>query len=112
MSLVIARSSGLASRSVGGGFVEVVKRRSVGRLERLYTVQLHQARLRLVARAGRQRGALDVQQRLLAVQAAGVAGQRAVLADDAVARHDDGDRIASYRRAHRARGLRASELAR
>ena len=55
------------------------------------------------------------QQRALAVEAAGVAGQRAAAADDPMARHDDRQRIAagrSTRRAHRRRtSAPARELA-
>ena len=62
----------------------------------------------------RLRGALGLepQQRRLALEAAGVAGQRAVAADDAVARHDDRDRVAADRGADGAARRRPAELAR
>ena len=51
---------------------------------------------------------LETEQRGLAVEAAGVAGQGAVAADDAVAGHDDRDRVAADGGADRApRGRRA-----
>ena len=49
------------------------------------------------------------QQRLLAMQAAGVAGERAVMAEHAVAGDDDAHRIAAYRRTHGAHGLRRTD---
>src|SRR5204863_592062 len=55
---------------------------------------------------------LDAQQRGLAVEAAGIAGQRARAADDAMAGHDDRDRISAHRRADGATRRRQAELAR
>src|SRR5690349_6631820 len=51
-------------------------------------------------------------ERPLFVQAAGVAGELAARADDAVARHDDADRIAPGRRPSRARTLGKAGAAR
>src|SRR5205814_778516 len=53
---------------------------------------------------------LEVEQEPFARQAAGVAGQRAVLADHAVARHDDGQRVAADGGADVARGPRITEF--
>src|SRR5215207_7645601 len=46
---------------------------------------------------------LQVEQRLLALEPARIAGQRSVRPDDAVARHDDRDRVGAVRGADRAR---------
>src|SRR4051795_3982961 len=51
-----------------------------------------------------QRVLLDLEQGLLALDAAGVAGQRAVGTDHAVARDDDRDRVAAVGQADGARG--------
>ncbi len=48
-------------------------------------------------------GAFEIEQRLLARQAGSVAGQAAVMADDAVAGHDDEQRVAPHCRTHGAR---------
>src|SRR5664280_2717482 len=44
---------------------------------------------------------LVLQQPLLAVETAGVAGERAIAADDTMTRNDDGDGVVSDRSAHR-----------
>ena len=62
------------------------------------------------ARVGRVRG-LEPEQRGLALQAAGVAGEGAVAAEHAVAGHDHRDRVAADGGADRAPGGRRAELA-
>src|SRR5690349_21493231 len=52
---------------------------------------------------------LVLEQPALARQAAAVAGQRAVRADHAMARHDDADRVAAVRQADGARTVRAAD---
>ena len=54
-------------------------------------------------------GALEFEQPALAVEAAGVAGERPVGADDSVARHEDADRIAAHRAAHAPREVAIAE---
>jgi len=53
-----------------------------------------------------------LQQGDLALQATGVTGQRTLATDHTVAGHDDTERIAPDRRAHRARGRRLPQVAR
>ena len=59
-------------------------------------------RLAEVGEAGLAVGALEVEQRALAVEPAAVAGERSVDADDPVARDDDPDRVATVREPDRA----------
>ena len=61
-------------------------------------------RIRGRSRPSEQRVLLELEQELLALQPAGVAGEGAVGADDAVARDDDRDRVAAVGQADRARG--------
>ena len=58
----------------------------------------------------RERRALELEQRSLHVQPAGVAGEGAVRADYAMARKDDRDRVAVHHGAHCARGPRTPDL--
>ena len=62
--------------------------------------------------ADRERCPLELEQRALDVQSARVPGQRAVRADDAVAREHDRDRVAVHDHAHGARRARAADLRR
>src|SRR6476646_9389570 len=70
---------------------------------------LEERQLPLARRPG---GRLELQEGPLAVEAAGVAGERAVLADDPVARADDRQRVRPDGSAHRARERRVAEPAR